>query len=95
MKLVESGDFQDVIRDQKKVYPLIQYYVNKSGKKFFIIATLHSLFACKYYKKKSFESFLKNYDLKLHVKSIKMRVYKKNSNLMKINLNTTALELEQ
>ena len=63
MKLVESGDFQNVISDQQKVYPLIQYYLNKAGKKFFIIATLHSLFACKYYKKKSFESFLKKYDL--------------------------------
>ena len=63
MKLVESGDFQNVIRDQQKVYPLIQYYLNIAGKKFFIIATFLSLFACKFYKKESFESFLKNYDL--------------------------------
>ena len=63
MKLVESGDFQNVISNQQKVYPLIQYYLNKAEKRFFIIATLHSLFACKYYKMDNFESFLKNYDL--------------------------------
>ena len=94
MKLVESGDFQNVISNQNKVYPLIQYYLNKADKRFFIKATLHSLFACKYYKMDNFESFLKNYDL-ITCKMNKDEMLKRNLNLMKNNLNTTALKLKQ
>ena len=78
----------------KKLYSLIQYYFNKAEKHFFIKATLHRLFACKYYKMDNLESFLKNYDL-INFKMNKDGVYKKNFNLMKTNLNTTALDLKQ
>ena len=68
-----------------------------NDKHFFIKAALHCLFACNYYKHNNMdnlEAFLKHYDLD-NFNVHKDDHLQKNFNLMTVNSNTTALELEQ